>query len=113
MMKKLYVIPEGAQDFMEQPIVFARGTDIVIRFDYETEDGSYSYKGIVFRNCSQFEHKSESEIKYSDFREAYNSIAFNDGVYYIFFDGFGLYSFVASGYDLLTNPNLEEDDVML
>ena len=40
-------------------------------------------------------------------------VTFDDGVYYIFFDGFGLYSFVASGYDLLTNPNLEGDDVML
>lgn len=113
MMKKLYLIPESAQDFMEQPIVFARGSDTIIRFDYETQDGSYSYKGIMFRNCSGFEHKPESEIKYSDFREAYNSIAFDGGVYYIFFDGFGLYLFAAAGYDLLINPSLEEGDIVL
>lgn len=98
-MEKLYHIPESAQDFMESPLIIRRGADVILRYDYEREDGRYGYKGILFRNCTEATHRTESEIKYTDYRLAYNSVASDGGCFYIFFDGFGLYSFRAASFE--------------
>lgn len=100
-MEKLYHIPEGAQDFMEAPQIIRRGADVVLRYDYEQEDGRYGYKGILFRNCTEATHRAESEIRYTDYRLAYNSGLSDGGCFHIFFDGFGLYSFRADSFEPL------------
>lgn len=40
----------------------------------------------------------------------YNNIAMDDDCYYIFFDGYGLYTFWASDYELLDSIELKQDD---
>lgn len=100
-MERLYRIPEGAQDFMESPLIIRRGTDVILRYDYEREDGRYGYKGILFHNCTEATHRTESEIKYTVYRQAYNSVASDGGYFYIFFDGYGLYSFRADSFEPL------------
>ena len=110
-MEKLYRIPEGAQDFMESPLIIRRGADVVLRYDYEQEDGRYGYKGILFHNCTEATHHTESEIKYTDYRQAYNSVASDGGCFYIFFDGFGLYSFQAESFEQMATFVSCEGDV--
>lgn len=100
-MENLFRIPEGAQDFMEPPLIIRRGADVILRYDDEQEDGRYGYKGILFHNCTEASHRPESEIRYTDYRLAYNSVASDGGCFYIFFDGFGLYSFHADGFEPL------------
>lgn len=100
-MEKLYHIPEGAQDFMEAPLIISQGADVILRYDYEQEDGRYGYKGILFRNCIEAAHRTESEIKFTDYRQAYNSVPSDGGCFYIFFDGYGLYTFIADGFEMI------------
>lgn len=40
-MEILYHIQEGAQDFMESPLIIRRGADVILHYDYEQEDGRY------------------------------------------------------------------------
>lgn len=106
-MEKLYHIPEGAQDFMEAPLIIRRGADVILCYDYEQENGRYGYKGILFRNCTEATHREESKIKFTDYRQAYNSVASGGGYFYIFFDGYGLYSFHADSFEPLNYGELE------
>lgn len=110
-MEKLYRIQEGAQDFMEAPLIIRRGADVILRYDYEQEDGRYGYKGILFRNCTEATHRTESEIKFTDYRLAYNSVASDGGCFYIFFDGFGLYSFRAASFEQIDRFTPSKDDI--
>lgn len=110
-MEKLYRIPEGAQDFMEAPLTIRRGLDVILRYDYEQEDGRYGYKGILFRNCTRASHRPESKLTYMDYRPAYNSVATDGECFYIFFDGYGLYSFHADGFEPLDQLVACEEDI--
>ena len=91
-METLYLIPDPAQEFMDAPKLIRNRNDLILRYDYETEDGSYSFRDIIFVNCRSYMHQKESEIKYSMYRNAYNSIASDDTNFYILFDGYGLYT---------------------
>ena len=99
-METLYRIPDLAQAFMDSPKLIRNGNDLILRYDYETEDGSYSFRDIIFVNCRSYTHQKESEVKYTNFRNAYNSIASDGTNFYIFFDGYGLYTICADTYYL-------------
>ena len=99
-METLYRIPDLAQEFMDSPKLIRNGNDLILRYDYETEDGSYSFRDIIFVNCRSYTHQKESEIKYRNYRNAYNSIASDGTNFYIFFDGYGLYTICADTYYL-------------
>lgn len=99
-MKTLYRIPDLAQEFQTAPKLIEDGNDLLLRYDYETEDGSYAFRDILFINCKSYRHQKESEIEYSKYRKAYNSIASDGTSFYIFFDGYGLYTICADTYRL-------------
>lgn len=91
-MEKLYRIPDPAQEFMHAPALIEDGSNLILRYDYETEDCGTDFRDIIFVNCTFHSHQRESEITYTTYRQAYNAIASDGTFFYIFFDGYGLYT---------------------
>ncbi|MCT8975327.1 hypothetical protein N4T77_01820 [Clostridium sp. CX1] len=115
--RKVYIIKELAQEFINPPIFEKEGEDTVLKFDYESDNGKYEVTGIVFNNCINYRYGKEENLTKEDVF-AYNAIVtvensewIKDVVenkiknkynhYKIYFDGFGVYEFISQGYSKL------------
>ncbi|NTV90909.1 MAG: hypothetical protein HGA22_11225 [Clostridiales bacterium] len=115
--KKVFHIKELAQEFNHLPIVEKKENDYLIKFDYESENGEYRWKGIAFKRAVEFKHTKEKETPVY-MLEAYNAVAIVEKSkwidecvmkniipkgkeyihYLIYFDGCGAYEFIAQNF---------------
>ena len=112
-MKIIYNIKELAQEFLEQPKIERNKEDVNLIFDFEKEDGTYGKTGICFKNCLRYNVVKNIDVT-AEYIEAYNSIAVEENSkcinefeceeiakywhFKIYFDGFGLYEFIAQSF---------------
>ncbi len=107
-LRVLVTIPELAQEFCAAPKVEARGGDALLKFDFEREDGSYGFTGILFEGCVKSRFTAEARMTRTEDIHAYNAVAVEEtsdwtegsGLFHykVFFDGFGLYEFAAASF---------------
>lgn len=114
-MRIVYEIKELAQEFMTPPRIERDGKDVLLKFDFEKEDGSYGMTGIRFSGCADYRFTREREIADPEVLSAYNAVAIAENSdwikacgydnmesgyihYKIFFDDFGLYEFIAASF---------------
>lgn len=112
---KVFEIKELAQDFTQRPKLVEKNNNLVLMFDYETENGRYEWTGITFKDIYTYKITKESDVeKYMI--ESYNEVSLirnsnwlkdlkKDNVrlnpneeynhYLVYFDGFGAYEFIA------------------
>lgn len=110
--QKLELIKELAQDFLESPRITFEGNILTIVIDYETEDGIYSEKKIIFYGSVENRHISEENIK-PEVIEASNyiclvldsewlrekNISHKFKHFIIYFEEYGFYEIIAKRYE--------------
>lgn len=108
---KVFDIKELAQEFMHSPKVERKGSDVVLLYDYETENGEYEWTGITFLDVIDLKCTSDEQVNKYMIR-AYNIVAevvdsnwINKDIpdksykhYIVYFDGYGAYEFISKGF---------------
>ncbi len=109
--RKLEFIKELAQNFLNSPRIILEANYLAIILDYETNEGTYSEKKIVFFDVVDYRHISEENIK-PEVIEAYNYVCLvSDSEwlrekyipkkfkhFLIYFDEYGTYEVIAKKY---------------
>jgi hypothetical protein len=65
-LRVLFEIGELAQEFATAPKVEARGGGVLLKFDFEREDGSYALTGILFEGCVKSRFTAEARMTRAD-----------------------------------------------
>lgn len=111
---KICDIIELAQEFIHPPKIEKKGIDCNLMFDYESDTGEYKWTGIIFANVVSYKFTNYKYI-HEYMIKAYNAITeieesdwikeftFRDERknlkhYLIYFDGYGAYEFVCTGF---------------
>ncbi len=111
---KQELIKELAQDFLESPRISLEADRLTLIIDYETDQGTYGEKKIVFFDVVKYRHISEENIK-PETIEAYNyiclvldsewliekNISNKYKHFMIYFDEYGIYEIIAKKYKYL------------